>query len=87
MKVLILGGTGQVGGALQLTAPDWAEVTALERSDCDIGDVRGVEAAINDHAPVLVINAAAYTAVDVRRTLSDDQVRHIHEGPRRKQPL
>ena len=64
MKVLILGGTGQVGGALQLTAPDWAEVTALERSDCDIGDVRGVEAAINDHAPVLVINAAAYTAVD-----------------------
>ena len=33
MKVLIFGGTGQVGGALQLTVPDWAEIVALERAD------------------------------------------------------
>jgi dTDP-4-dehydrorhamnose reductase len=64
VKALIFGGTGQVGGALQLTAPDWAEIVALERADCDIGDPNSIAAAMSNHTPVLVINAAAYTAVD-----------------------
>jgi dTDP-4-dehydrorhamnose reductase len=64
MKILITGGSGQVGSALQLTAPEWAEVTALERADCDIGDASAVSAAVATDAPALVINAAAYTAVD-----------------------
>jgi dTDP-4-dehydrorhamnose reductase len=78
MKALIFGGTGQVGGALQLTMPNWAEVVALERADCDIANAQAVEAAISDHAPVLVINAAAYTAVDAAE--QDAEMAHKING-------
>jgi dTDP-4-dehydrorhamnose reductase len=64
MKILIIGSSGQVGSALQLTAPEWAEVTALERADCDLCDLSAINAVVASHAPALVINAAAYTAVD-----------------------
>ena len=78
MKVLIFGGTGQVGGALQLTVPDWAEIVALERADCDIGDASAITSAMSAHTPVLVINAAAYTAVDAAE--HDSEAAHKING-------
>jgi dTDP-4-dehydrorhamnose reductase len=64
VKTLILGAGGQVGRALAASAPEGASLVALDRRGCDIGDRAAVEQAIAAAAPDLVINAAAYTAVD-----------------------
>ena len=64
MKVLITGAGGQLGRALQRTAPAGAQIVALGRDGLDIGDAAAVAGLVAAHAPDLVINAAAYTAVD-----------------------
>lgn len=64
MKVLITGSGGQVGQALLATMPHGIEVVALPRHDCDIADPGSVRRVIENTAPALVINTAAYTAVD-----------------------
>jgi dTDP-4-dehydrorhamnose reductase len=62
--VLIAGANGQLGGALQRLAPAWAEVTAIDVEDCDLTDVPMLTARLTVEAPDLILNAAAYTAVD-----------------------
>jgi dTDP-4-dehydrorhamnose reductase len=64
MKVLITGARGQLGMALQRTVPAGVEVSALDRGALDIGDSEAAGAAIARERPDLIINAAAYTAVD-----------------------
>ena len=64
MKVLITGAEGQLGRLLLLTAPAGAQVTGLGRADLDIGDAEAVQAKVRELSPALIINAAAYTAVD-----------------------
>lgn len=64
MKTLIAGGGGQLGRALAATAPPGIEAIALGRDRLDIADAASVAAALADIGPALVINAAAYTAVD-----------------------
>lgn len=63
-KVMISGAAGQLGSALCLSAPPSIELCALSRADCDISDSTAVEAALDAQRPDLLINAAAYTAVD-----------------------
>lgn len=58
--ILVFGKTGQVATELQRQA----DVTALGRSEADLSDPVTCKAAILDLKPRLVINAAAYTAVD-----------------------
>lgn len=64
MKVLITGAGGQLGGALQRTAPGWMEVNGISSGDCDLSDVPMLTARLVVEAPDLILNAAAYTAVD-----------------------
>ncbi|MEO6186443.1 MAG: dTDP-4-dehydrorhamnose reductase [Steroidobacteraceae bacterium] len=64
MKVLITGAGGQLGFELQRTAPAGVSVCALKSGDCDIGDANAVAAVVRREAPDVIINAAAYTAVD-----------------------
>ncbi len=59
----MFGAGGQVGRALASTAPA-GQVTALDRLACDIRDEAAVGAAIAAARPQIVVNAAAYTAVD-----------------------
>ena len=70
MKVLITGANGQLGGALQRTAPAWADVNAIDVEDVDLTDAPMLTARLVVEAPDLIINAAAYTAVD--RAESDE---------------
>jgi dTDP-4-dehydrorhamnose reductase len=64
MKVLITGGSGQLGRALVATLPAQATTTCLDRAALDIADQTAVERAVEVAQPDLIINAAAYTAVD-----------------------
>jgi dTDP-4-dehydrorhamnose reductase len=63
-RVLITGAGGQLGSALIATAPPGVTAVALDRGQCDITDRPTVEALLDREAPTLLINAAAYTAVD-----------------------
>lgn len=64
MRVLITGANGQLGGALQRTAPAWAGVNAIDVEDVDLTDSAMLRARLVVEAPDLIINTAAYTAVD-----------------------
>ncbi|MEM9602037.1 MAG: dTDP-4-dehydrorhamnose reductase [Pseudomonadota bacterium] len=65
MRVLITGGDGQLGHSLRRETADlsWS-VTVCNRTELDITDAARVDAAVAELQPQLVINAAAYTAVD-----------------------
>lgn len=64
MKAIITGASGQLGRALQATAPDGVEIIAYGSADLDISDGAAIDERIDREAPALIINAAAYTAVD-----------------------
>lgn len=63
-KVLVTGAGGQLGAALCASAPAAVELYALSRAELDIANAGDVQAMLDDQAPALLINAAAYTAVD-----------------------
>lgn len=65
IKTLITGASGQLGSELRRTATSQFECVALGRNDLDISDAEVVRAALAKHRPELLINAAAYTAVDL----------------------
>ena len=60
---LITGAGGQLGHHL-LAALDGEPVIAMTRADLDITDGAAVDSVIDQHRPDIVVNAAAYTAVD-----------------------
>ena len=71
MKVLILGG-GQVASAVAATATFGAQVVSRARAALDIVDAPAVLRTFTEVKPDWVVNAAAYTAVD----LAEDQTAH-----------
>ena len=66
--IWLLGSHGQLGHELTRTLQEWGEVCALTRSEADLSDPHALRAALLQRAqtglPDLVVNAAAYTAVD-----------------------
>jgi dTDP-4-dehydrorhamnose reductase len=65
MRLLLLGGTGQVGEELRaLAMPDDVEVVVPGRSTLDLQDADAITSMIAAEPWGVVINAAAYTAVD-----------------------
>lgn len=64
MKILLLGKDGQVGHELQRTLLPLGEVIALGRCQADLANLADLSAALHTHAPDIIVNAAAYTAVD-----------------------
>ncbi|MBY5986770.1 dTDP-4-dehydrorhamnose reductase [Roseovarius atlanticus] len=72
MSTLVFGSSGQVATELRLSAPD---AMFLGRDSADLTDPAACAAAIAAHRPDLVINAAAYTAVD--RAEEKEALAHI----------
>jgi dTDP-4-dehydrorhamnose reductase len=64
MKILLLGKNGQVGWELQRTLAPLGEVIAPSRSDLELTDQHAIRRAVRTSKPSLIVNAAAYTAVD-----------------------
>lgn len=68
MKILITGANGQLGRELQRIVPSEWGVTAIDTVDCDITDSAAVATLIEGLRPDVVVNCAAYTAVDQAET-------------------
>ena len=64
MKVLLLGRDGQLGRALQPALAPLGALTALGRAELDLRDSGAVAGLLERLAPDVIVNAAAYTAVD-----------------------
>jgi dTDP-4-dehydrorhamnose reductase len=64
VRALIAGSSGQLGRALQANAPADVTIIAPREADFDITDPDVVRAIVADVRPDIIINAAAYTAVD-----------------------
>jgi dTDP-4-dehydrorhamnose reductase len=63
--ILVFGRDGQVGKALQICLRDLKmPVVFLGRSDCDLSNEASIRDVLNRYQPQVIINAAAYTAVD-----------------------
>jgi dTDP-4-dehydrorhamnose reductase len=80
VKALILGSSGQVAHALKASAT-YDQAIALGRPDIDLTDAESVRAAIAAHRPDIVINAAAYTAVDKAENEADAAFALNRDGP------
>ena len=89
MRVLLTGANGQLGKALQSACPATVHITALTRSDLDIGNSEAMRTVIEQIRPDWVLNAAAYTAVDraeeepeLARAINEIAVKHLAQASR-----
>lgn len=64
MKILLLGKNGQVGHELQRTLLPLGRLTSLGREEANLADPSSLTETIRREAPNIIVNAAAYTAVD-----------------------
>ncbi len=81
-KILLTGGTGQVGYELQTTLKPLGNVWAPNRQEFDLSDPESLRAKIQAYQPNLIVNPAAYTAVD--QAESEPELAHATnaEAPR-----
>ena len=64
MKILLLGKDGQVGRELQRTLLPLGKVVALGRGEADLENLSALRDLLEAHTADIIVNAAAYTAVD-----------------------
>ena len=63
-RILLTGKNGQVGWELQRTLAPLGEVVVLDRRQLDLSDPDQIRERVREISPDLIVNAAAYTAVD-----------------------
>jgi dTDP-4-dehydrorhamnose reductase len=66
--ILLTGKTGQLGSELHRLLPRLGEVIALDRKELDLSEPEKIRQIMRNVKPQLVVNAAAYTAVDAAET-------------------
>ena len=64
MKILLLGANGQVGTELQRTLLILGDLKSCTRAQVNLEDIQSIRSLIQDYQPDVIVNAAAYTAVD-----------------------
>lgn len=74
MKILLIGAQGQVGQELSQTLPALGPVTAWDRQQLDLSNLDQIAPQVTAQAPDVIVNAAAYTAVD--RAESEPDLAH-----------
>lgn len=81
MKILLTGCTGQVGYELERSLQGLGDVVALDRTRMDLSNLDSVRNAIREVCPDLIVNPAAYTAVDQAESEPDLAMRVNGEAP------
>lgn len=64
MRILITGKNGQVGSELSRLYQSRSDVVSVGRDECDLGSEQAIRGMIRRVEPAVIVNAAAYTAVD-----------------------
>lgn len=64
MTILLLGADGQLGCELRRSLPTLGRVVPLTHDDADFLDLEALRTVVRYHRPDVIVNAAAYTAVD-----------------------
>lgn len=70
-KILLIGITGQVGQELQQTLTSIDEVIGVDRQSLDLSQPEQIQQRIAEIKPHIIVNAAAYTAVDKSESESE----------------
>lgn len=81
MKILLTGANGQLGRCFQDRLPEGWTLKALDSKGLDISDKNSVMDAVLDFTPDVIVNAAAYTAVDKAESESARAVEVNAHGP------
>ena len=78
-RVLLTGAQGQVGRLIAELLRDTTELFAFVRQELDLTDITAIRRTVAECAPDFIINAAAYTAVDLAETEEEkaDQINHL----------
>ena len=80
-RILITGKTGQVGYELERSLQGLGEIVAVDRSQMDLADLDQVRDVIRRVKPTLIVNPAAYTAVDKAESEPELALRINGEAP------
>lgn len=80
MSVLLFGSGGQVGRELCRTLLPFGKVTAATRAEVDLENTDALKAYLEAQRPAVVVNAAAYTAVDLAETETKQAEAINHEA-------
>ena len=64
MRILLTGSAGQLGWELERALAPLGEVIAFDRAGLDLADPDRIRSALRELKPAVLVNAAAYTAVD-----------------------
>lgn len=94
MNILLLGSQGQLGRELSIALAPLGNLFALDRSHLDLADINGLEESLTPYSAGIIVNAAAYTAVDAAereanqaRVINEQAVGGLAEFARRQQAL
>lgn len=82
MKILVLGGTGQVGFEVRRSVATLGEVVSPDRTELPLNDFGQVRAFLDSTRPDVIVNAAAWTAVDAAEDQKDEAYLMNSELPR-----
>ncbi|NDC07843.1 MAG: dTDP-4-dehydrorhamnose reductase [Oxalobacteraceae bacterium] len=82
MRILVLGRRGQVGAALAQSLQGLGELVTLDRAQLDLSNSDVIRTALRELQPQMIINAAAYTAVDAAESDAATAFQINAEAPR-----
>lgn len=77
-KIVLFGSNGQVGWELQRSLPLLGNLVACDRSKVDLSDLDAVSAYLELERPDIIVNAAAYNAVDLAETCEEEAQKINH---------
>ncbi len=80
-RILVVGKLGQVGWELCRTMACLGDVMSIDRPEIELTNIESIRRMVRDARPEVVVNAAAYTAVDLAESESDVAMRINAEAP------
>jgi dTDP-4-dehydrorhamnose reductase len=81
-RILIVGNAGQLGRELEKTFAGFGPVVGVDRESVDLADAAQTRELVRRTAPDIILNAAAYTAVDRAETERDLAYAINEQAPR-----